>query len=96
MALRPQPHVLVLQNFLLRLPLQAWSIQVVGLDPQFWPLHGQRLQALQDMQQDQAEPDPTGLLIFLFIPFFCVYRMFCLFSFLFNSLFPYVVELGDS
>lgn len=40
-------YILVFKNFLLGLVLHLWSLDVVCLDPKLWPLHGQRVQALE-------------------------------------------------
>lgn len=40
-------YILVFKNFLLRLMLDLWILHVIRLDSKLWPLHGQRVQALQ-------------------------------------------------
>ncbi len=41
-------YILVLKNLLLWLLLNVWSLNVVSLNSKLWPLHGQRVQALQN------------------------------------------------
>lgn len=40
--------------------LHTWSLNVIRLDPEFWPLHGQRVQALQHRIASQLHQGGTG------------------------------------
>lgn len=51
-------YILVFKNFLLRLVLDLWSLNVVSVDSQLGPVHGQRVQALRRKTRDRNQFPP--------------------------------------
>lgn len=47
-------YIFVFKDFLLWLPFDPWSFNVISLNSQLWALHGHGVQALQNQNVTQA------------------------------------------